>query len=741
MTSSRSRGRALVIGASGLVGGAVGRALEQQGWEITGTGFSHAAGPLRQLDLTDHAEVDRLVKKLRPELVVVAAVYGNVNLCEDEPERTQEVNVRGTLAAADVAGLVGAKLVWYSTDYVYDGAAGPYSENDAPNPLSVYGRAKLEVEQALSARHPDALIIRTTGVFGWEPDSMNFAMQVWRRLSAGETMPVPSDQVATPTLADYLGEVTVRLCELGASGIVNVVGADRLSRAELGRRLARAFALDPGLIHDVPTAELGQRAARPLEGGLRTDRLEALLGTQAMPLDEALKRLRRQWRAATYVAAGPRAPGSEAEALKREILDRVREYHALAHAQSDFQPGRSRVNYAGRVFGPEELVNLVDASLDFWLTLGPWGDLFEQSLRRHLGVRDAALVNSGSSANLVAVTAITAPNHPEGLQPGDEVVTPAVTFPTTLAPVLQNRLVPVLVDCQAGTYNLDPEQVEDAIGRRTRAILAPHTLGNPFDVEAIRDIANRHGLFLIEDCCDALGSTYDGQLCGTFGDLATISFFPAHHITMGEGGAVVSNRSGMSRIVRSLRDWGRDCWCAPGESNTCGKRFGWSLGDLPPGYDHKFTYTHVGYNLKPTDMQAAIGVAQLERLDGFVARRRENFARLYEGLKPFEDRLGLPQWSERTVPAWFGFPITVLDGRRADLVHWLEEGNIETRDLFGGQILRQPAYRNATVRVPNPLVVSDRIAESTFFLGVYPGLTPPMIDYVLERFTSYFARS
>jgi CDP-6-deoxy-D-xylo-4-hexulose-3-dehydrase len=459
-----------------------------------------------------------------------------------------------------------------------------------------------------------------------------------------------------------------------------------------------------------------------------------------MPLDEALKRIRRQWRSDTYVGVGgaTSAP-SEAERLKGEILEKTREYYRVAHNRAPFVPFASRVGYAGRVYGDEELANVVDAGLDFWLTLGPWGDRFEHMLKTRLGAKDVALVNSGSSANLTAVTTLMAPQLEDRMRPGDEVITPAATFPTTVAPLLQNHLVPVLVDCELGTYNMNAALVEDAISPRTRAIMLPHTLGNPTGLGAIADVAARHHLFLIEDGCDALGSLYDGRPVGTFGDLSTISFYPAHHITMGEGGAVVSNKNRYNRIIRSIRDWGRDCWCAPGESNTCGKRFGWDLGCLPAGYDHKYTYTNVGYNLKPTDLQAAIGVAQLQRLDDFVKTRRQNFDHLYRGLTPYQDRLVLPSWDERSVPAWFGFPITVREGiSRRRLVQWLEDSNIETRDLFGGHILKQPGYMDANVRVHGELTQTERVLTDTFFVGVYPGLDHSMIEFVVSRFEAFF---
>lgn len=730
--------RALVIGASGLTGGALMRTLEAEGWSVIGTAMSRPREGLRPLDLGDGAAVSALIHELAPNIVFLAAALTHVDGCEEDPARARRINIDGPRTCATVCKAIGAVLVFYSSEYVFDGEHGPYSETDAPRPISVYGQTKLEAERAIADIGVDSLIIRTTGVYGWDRTSKNFAMQVWQQLSAGERMRAPSDQVSTPTLVDSLAEISVRLVELGMGGVVHVAGRNRLSRADFARRLASTFALDPALVEAVPTAELSQRAPRPLAGGLKTDRLGGLLGTEAMPLDEALKRVRRQWRADTHVAAGSSVRGG-ADSLKREILEKVREYYVAAHQATPFAPFASRVPYAGRVYGENELTNLVDASLDFWLTLGPWGDRFEQTMRQRLGVRDVALVNSGSSANLVAVTALTSTQLEEPLRPGDEVITPAATFPTTLAPLLQNQLTPVLVDCEIGTYNIDPALVDAAVSEKTRAIMVPHTLGNPCDLEQLTTIAARHHLYLIEDSCDALGSCYDGRPVGTFGDLATISFYPAHHITMGEGGAVISNKARYGRIVRSVRDWGRDCWCAPGESNTCGKRFGWKLGDLPQGYDHKYSYSHIGYNLKPTDLQAAVGVAQLQRLDDFVNRRRANFNLLFNGLKPFEDGLILPRWDARAEPAWFGFPITVRDGvsRRA-LVQWLEDANIETRDVFAGNILRQPGYVNAAVRVSGQLTQTDRVMRDAFFIGVFPGLTQKMLEFVIERFTTFF---
>jgi CDP-6-deoxy-D-xylo-4-hexulose-3-dehydrase len=432
---------------------------------------------------------------------------------------------------------------------------------------------------------------------------------------------------------------------------------------------------------------------------------------------------------------------TDADRLKQEIFERVRQYYRLAHLPRPFVPFESRINYAGRVFDEQEMLNLADSMLDFWLTMGPYGDLLESRMKEFLNCRDFVLVNSGSSANLVAVSALCSPLLKGHLKPGDEVITPAVTFPTTLAPIVQNGLIPVFLDCELGTYNIDASRLESAISDRTRALLLPHTLGNPFDLDVAMEIAKRNELLLIEDTCDALGATFDGRSVGTFGHLATLSFYPAHHMTMGEGGGVIVNAPRLSRVVKSIRDWGRDCWCATGQSNTCGKRFGWQCGALPKGYDHKYIYSSIGYNLKPTDMQAAIGVAQLDKVPGFVERRRHNFERLYRGLQECQDWLILPTWHPKARPSWFGFPITVREGvSRHDLVQWLEGANIETRGVFGGNILRQPAYMNIPHRVVGGLENSDRVARDTFFIGVYPGISDEMVDFLVERIGAFFRR-
>jgi CDP-6-deoxy-D-xylo-4-hexulose-3-dehydrase len=432
---------------------------------------------------------------------------------------------------------------------------------------------------------------------------------------------------------------------------------------------------------------------------------------------------------------------SRADALRAEITALVREYYKEQFAGRTFDSRSDLVHYAGRVFDENELCNLVDASLDFFLTANRYSERFEAGFADFLGVSDALLVNSGSSANLVALATLTSPKlGPRRLEPGDEVITVAAGFPTTVAPIVQNGLVPVFVDINLADYTADPEQLRSAIGPRTRAIMMAHTLGVPFDLDTVTGLAEKHGLWVIEDNCDALGSRYRGRLTGTFGHLASVSFYPAHHITMGEGGAVVTNDESLARIARSFRDWGRDCYCAGGESNTCGTRFSQQFGSLPRGFDHKYVYSHIGYNLKVTDMQAAIGCAQLEKLGRFVAARRANFDRLMEILRPYEDRLLLPRPTPRSEPSWFGFVITVRDDAgftRDELVGFLEANRVETRSLFAGNLLRHPAFEGIPHRIVRNLTNTDVVMNSSFFVGVYPGLDSAQLDHMASAFARF----
>ncbi len=431
--------------------------------------------------------------------------------------------------------------------------------------------------------------------------------------------------------------------------------------------------------------------------------------------------------------------------LRAEILNRVQQLYALRREEETYVPGKSRVHYAGRVYDEREMQAMVDSVLDFRLTLGPYGDAFAECLRQYMGMKHALIVNSGSSANLLAVSALCSPNLPDPLKPGDEVITAALAFPTTLNPVLQNGLVPVFVDLEDGTYNLDAGLLNRALSERTRAILVAHTLGNPAQMDMIMGFAQAHGLYVIEDTCDALDSRYQGRLCGSFGDMATMSFYAAHHITMGEGGAVVTNNTVLYRQALSLRDWGRACWCRTGEENpqgACGCRFSHKFVGLPEGYDHKYVTSSIGYNLKPLDIQCAMGVEQLKKLPDFTAKRKANFARLAEGLTPYANRLQLPTALPGADPSWFALPLMVREGAgftRSELVQWLEEGNIETRMVFAGNILKHPAYRTIHCRIAGPLHNTEKVLHNAFFIGVYPGLTSHMLDYVLDRFDQFMA--
>ena len=422
--------------------------------------------------------------------------------------------------------------------------------------------------------------------------------------------------------------------------------------------------------------------------------------------------------------------------LRAQILDLVSQYCAATFPARDFIPGSTKIPVSGKVFDAAEMRSLVDSALDFWLTTGRFADQFEREFARWNGLRDCLLVNSGSSANLLAVSALTSPKlgH-RRLVPGDEVITVAAGFPTTVNPILQNGLVPVFVDVTLPTYNVDVSQLEAALSGRTRAVMLAHTLGNPFDLAAVTEFTRKHDLWLIEDCCDAVGSTWQGRKVGTFGDLATTSFYPAHHITMGEGGAVLTGQPLLKSIVESFRDWGRDCWCQPGCDNTCGKRFDWQLGGLPYGYDHKYTYSHIGYNLKATDMQAAVGVAQLAKLDGFIEARRRNFDALRQGLRGLEEFFILPEATAGSQPSWFGFPIAVRPNApftRNQVTQYLEQRQIATRLLFGGNLVRQPAYRDSAFRVVGPLKNADFVMNQVFWIGLYPGIGPAILNFMLE---------
>lgn len=434
------------------------------------------------------------------------------------------------------------------------------------------------------------------------------------------------------------------------------------------------------------------------------------------------------------------------DSLREQIADLVGQYAAVAYAPKPFEPGVSPVPVSGKVIGEQELQHMVSASLDGWLTTGRFNKMFEERLAEFLGVKFCLTVNSGSSANLVAFNTLTSPKLGDrAIRKGDEVIGVAAGFPTTVNPIIQFGAVPVFVDVDLATHNIDASKIEAAITPKTKAIMLAHSLGNPFNLDVVTSLCKKHNLWLVEDCCDALGSTYDGKLVGSFGDICTLSFYPAHHITMGEGGAVFTNNPQLKVIAESFRDWGRDCYCAPGTDNTCNKRFCWTGrelgGDLPDGYDHKYVYSHLGYNLKISDMQAACALGQMDRLEGFIARRRENFAYLKERLANLEEFLHLPEATPRSDPSWFGFPLILKEGagvKRADLTSYLDENKIGTRLLFAGNLIKQPYMAGQNYRISGDLTNTDIVMNQTFWIGIYPGLETDHLDYIVEKMEEFF---
>ena len=527
--------------------------------------------------------------------------------------------------------------------------------------------------------------------------------------------------------------------------IGDIVRLDQTAAAEATSRNRPTFGVVLRVAGDLCTIAPILRAGRDVDAvehvvEVRTS--ETLPADLHSPLVASLDR----------VAMASRTGISRAARLDTESLDRILraavKLFAAAHSEAvyerqfDFDPSHTAIPASGKVIGRPEIGNMIDASLDGWLTTGRFNAEFQERLAKFLGVTHVLTVNSGSSANLIAFAALTSPKLGDrAVKPGDEVITVAAGFPTTVNPILQHGAVPVFVDVDIPTYNIDVSQLEAALSEKTRAIMLAHTLGNPYDVYAVADFARRHKLWLVEDCCDALGATFAGQLVGTFGDIATVSFYPAHHITMGEGGALFTSNPELKTIAESFRDWGRDCYCAPGEANTCGKRFCWKLGDLPYGYDHKYTYAHIGFNLKITDMQAACALAQMDRLEGFIAARKRNFNFLKDRLRSVEDFLILPEATPGSDPSWFGFLLTLREGahtRRVDLLEYLDQYKIGTRLLFAGNLTRQPSMKGRNYRVAGDLVNTDKIMNDTFWIGVYPGLSEQMLDFVAGKIEAYF---
>ena len=758
MDSLRGR-KVLVTGGTGFIGSHLVRRLVQEGARVavftrrtsSTTRIRDVLGSveLYQVDIRAFGAVSTAMEKIRPAIVFHLAAEGvtdpflSTNLA-------LRVNLDGTVNVVRAAATAGAqRIIHTGTAYEY----GDQSEAYHLDPISPYAASKA------SAWAFCRMYYRT---MGWPIVSLRL-FQVYGPGQAGTLIPsaiqaglkkqpfptTPGEQVRDWIYVDDVVEAYLRAAFAeGIEGQTFDIGTGTgTSVKEVVERIFSHFeGVEP---------QIGLLPYRPGEVWsliASTGPAREKLGWQAtISLEDGLERTLAAHRTGyPQAGVGPEAdsspvgpPQEDLDSLRIEILDRVSEYYALAHQQQSWEPGRTRVQYAGRVFDDQEMRNMTDAVLDFWLTAGRYAEAFERKLGRFLGVREVIPVNSGSSANLVAIATLRSRQLPgRPLEPGDEVITTAVAFPTTLAPIVQNGLVPVLVDSQPGNYNMDVSRLEAALSPRTRAIVVTHTLGNPVEMDAVMEFAEAHDLYVIEDNCDALGSVYDGRLTGTFGHLGTSSFYPAHHITLGEGGAVYTSSPRLAKIARTIRDWGRDCWC--GYTNPpngqCGRRFEWTIEGIEGHYDHRYLFTEIGYNLKITDPQAAVGLAQLDKLPDFVAARKRNFQVLYNGLKPLEEFFVLPVWSKKADPSWFAFPLMVRPDApftRDEIQRYLESRNIETRLLFAGNILKQPGYRGIPHRVVGDLPVANQVMQGAFFVGVYPGLGQAQLEYMLEAFHSF----
>jgi CDP-6-deoxy-D-xylo-4-hexulose-3-dehydrase len=761
MTSALANQRVLITGGTGFIGSHLTRRLVREGARVSIL-TRHASGTSRIDDLLDKVEIHEVdirnfgavnaaIEKLRPRVVFHLAAAGVT-----EPFLSSNlalrVNVDGTINVIRASATAGAeRIIHTGTAYEY----GDQAESKQLDPISPYAAAKA------SAWAFSQMYYRT---MGWPIVCLRL-FQVYGPGQAGTLIPSaiqaalkghPFPTTAGEQTRDWVYVDDVVDAYLKAAQAEGIKGQTFDIGTGVGTSVREVveFVFDqfpgaspmiggidyrPGevwsLVADTDKArdQLGWQASVELKDGLRRTVNE--LGT-ASPLSDSLA-----------VTPDNHRNGSKAQQerdrLRVEILDKVSEYYALAHERQDWEPGQGRVQYAGRVFDDQEMLHMTDSVLEFWLTAGRYAEAFESKLGNYLGVREVIPVNSGSSANLVALTTLCSRQlRSRPLKPGDEVITAAVAFPTTLAPMVQNRLVPVLVDSEMGHYNIDVNQLEAALSSHTRAIMVTHTLGNPVAMDVVMDFAREHELYVIEDNCDALGSVYDGRMTGTFGHLGTSSFYPAHHITLGEGGAVYTNSPKLGRIARTIRDWGRDCYCGyiNPPNGRCGKRFEWKVDGIEGHYDHRYLFTEIGYNLKITDPQAAVGLAQLDKLADFVTARKRNFRILYNGLQPLEEHLILPTWSEKADPSWFAFPLTIRPDspiERDSLQRFLEDRQIETRLLFAGNILKQPGYRHIQHRMIGDLPVADLVMGNTFFIGVYPGLKQAQIEYMIEAFYDF----
>jgi CDP-6-deoxy-D-xylo-4-hexulose-3-dehydrase len=577
------------------------------------------------------------------------------------------------------------------------------------------------------ARVENHTILRTASVFGFDPGGKNFLM---RLLGAKKRQKVPTDQVSNPTDVHLLCRYVGAVIDKDIRGTYVATGPQALDRYSFAQKIAKALDLEPLLFEPAKTSELGQKARRPLRVAASSNRLQKLTGIVPPSIEESLQRIKAEM--------------TSVEGIEKSIFAQVKGYYAAKFSGKKFKPGEQYINAANKVFDSDELKNGVRAVLDGWWTEGRFALEFEKKLAAFLGVKYVALTNSGSSSNLVAFSSLMSPLLKErAIKPGDEVITVAAGFPTTVNPIIQMGCIPVFVDIDLDTLNTNPKLVEKAVTPKTKAIMIAHTLGNPFDLDSIMAVARKHNLWVVEDSCDALGAEWGKRKVGSIADIATFSFYPAHQMTMGEGGAVVTSNPLLYRIICSLRDWGRDCWCRTGKDNSCGMRFSQQHGTLPFGFDHKYVYSHLGYNLKLTDMQAAIGIAQLKKLPLFVRARRENKARLLKTLGKFSDYFIFQKSLPKANPCWFGFTITLKEGcpfTRVDLVSFLDSKKINTRPVFGGNLVRQPYFENVKYRVASGLSNTDFAMENTFWISCDPSLTDEKIGYIAEAFDEFVSK-